>query len=701
MSYRLLAAVLCVVLLFSGGRLQAEELTADLLIVGGTESGCAAAIQAARMGVPSIVLVNDIDWLGGQFTAEGLCAIDENRARSHTNDVPFARSGLFKELLDKIEAQNLKKYGRAQPGNTVVKTTCRPADTEKLFRELVEPHVVSGRLRIVEHFYPVSAEMNAERTRVLGMRFQPTARAAKKQANGELIVRARLTIDASDWGDAIKAAGAEYEFGPDLQSKYGEPSAPSDRAAFPVNDMNPITWNLVLVESDREQPIPRPDRFDDRRYFRTTTHTKTEHDALPWPQKNPGCFGDMKENYRSRRLVDAKPGRPDVLMLNRPTQNYPLWPWPRHIIEALEKSEPGASQKNFVQLSRAQREIIFADAKLQALGFLYHLQTTVHDRLPADQKQFSLRRFELTDEFGTADRLPPKPYVRESIRLKAMYMMREQDGLRRDPKQDIYAQVMYSDSVACWQFEYDFHPTGRMFLPDEGDAGPWECLSRKGRGWGPYSDRSLFPVRSLIPAKIDGLLAAEKNLGYSSLVSSAIRLHDQMMAIGQAVGATAAVCLRRDVQPRAVPYDAGLLAEVRAGLCARHAGGVPLVLWPFRDLDPSDKAYEAVNLLAVQGAFPLARGEIAFEPAAPATPEWRKVVVERSLATKDVKDAKDAPPVPAGPLTRGEFAVAWWGAIRDLPEKRLTRMKEGDFDADGIADVDDPLPTVAGQKSWK
>ncbi|MFP6765681.1 MAG: FAD-dependent oxidoreductase, partial [Planctomycetaceae bacterium] len=62
---------------------------ADLLVVGGTESGCAAAVQAARMGVRRIVLVNDIDWLGGQFSAEGLGAIDENRAHGYDGSVPI------------------------------------------------------------------------------------------------------------------------------------------------------------------------------------------------------------------------------------------------------------------------------------------------------------------------------------------------------------------------------------------------------------------------------------------------------------------------------------------------------------------------------------------------------------------------------------------------------------------------------------
>jgi hypothetical protein len=676
-----------------------EGLTTDLLIVGGTESGCAAAVQAARMGVRSIVLVNDIDWLGGQFTAEALGAIDENRAAGGTNEVPFPRAGLFKELVDRIEAQNVRKYGQARPGNTIVKTTCRPAETERLFRDLLRPYVESGQLRIVPRQYPVAAEMDAGKTRLLGLRFRSTDKNPPPDAP-ELVVRARLTIDASDWGEAIKAAGAEYEFGPDLKDRYGEPSAPTDRAAYPIQDLNPITWNLVVVETDREEPIARPERYDDRRYFRTTTHTKAEHDALDWPQKNSACFGDMRANYRARRLVDGTTTRPptdDVILFNRPTQNYPLWPWPRHVADALENSEAGASKKSFVQLSRAQREIVFTDAKLQALGFLYHLQTTVHDRLPEEQKPFSLRRFALTDEFGTPDRLPPKPYIRESIRLRAMYMMREQDSMRRESK-DRYAESMYPDAIACWQFEYDFHPTGRMFLPGEGDAGPWECLSRKGRGWGPYSDRAVFPMRSLIPVRVDGLLVAEKNLGFSSLVGSAIRLHDQMMAIGQASGATAAVCLRHNLHPRELPFDAARVAEVRAGLCSRADGATPLTLWPFKDLAPSHPAFEAANLLAARGGLPLTRDEVAFQPQAQATPQWRAAVVALSLKTKD---AASGPEPPAGELTRGEFIQRWWTAIRPLPERRPSRAKDFDFDGDGILDADDPLPTIPGKSTWQ
>ena len=50
---------------------QGRSIEAGLLIVGGTESGCAAAVQAARMGVGKIVLVNDITWLGGAVQCRG------------------------------------------------------------------------------------------------------------------------------------------------------------------------------------------------------------------------------------------------------------------------------------------------------------------------------------------------------------------------------------------------------------------------------------------------------------------------------------------------------------------------------------------------------------------------------------------------------------------------------------------------------
>jgi len=655
----------------SAGAEKARSLNADLLIAGGTESGCAAAVQAARMGVESIVLVTDGRWLGGQFSSQGLVAIDENANVGGTrHKLPIPRSGLFKETIERIEELNRRKHGRARPGNTRVITTCRPADAAQVFADPVQPYVESGQLTIVHHRYAVQAEVD-ENHRLQAVHF---AKVDDPQEEPVLTVRARLTIDASDWGEVIQAAGAEYEFGPDLKSKYGEPEAPASRDEYPVTDMNPITYTMVIVETGEHRPIPEPEHYDVRKY-----------DKLPYPQRHDFF-------YTSRRIVDHYNHRevrgPDVILLCYPGHDYPLDVLPEHVAEALEADEPGASKRNIVEMTRRQRQIVFEDAKQHSLGQLYWLQTVLHDRLK--DKTHSFRRFVLSDEFGTPDRLPPKPYIREGLRLKALYMMRQQDSLPLGKDSDNYAQVWYHDTVGAWQFEYDFHPTKRKFLTGE-RSGPWQATFRPLRNWGPpYSGKATFPLRSLIPKRVDGLLAAQHNLGFSSIVSSALRLHDHSMAIGQAAGAAAAVSLERNVPPRAIPFDRQLLTAVQRGLCRRGEEAQPAMLWPFRDLAPEHPAFVPANLLAATGGLPLGPSDVDFQAAEPASSEWREQVVQLSLRTREAAGAK--PSVPRGEMTRGEFVIAWWKQIRDLPEKPFPRKAAGDADGDEIPDAEDALP---------
>ena len=657
-----------------------RALTADILIVGGTESGCAAAVQAARMGVGRIVLVNDIEWLGGQFSAEALLAIDENRGPAgYDHTVPFPRNGMFREVIDRIEQLNREKYGRARPGNTRVITTCRPSDAAQAFRELVQPYVDSGQLTIVSNHYPVAAKRDGDR--LTAMTFS-----AVDDAKSRLTVEAKITIDASDWGDAIKLAGAAYEFGPDLKSKYGEPLAPESREGYPLTDMNPITYCMVINETDRYEAIPEPVGYDARNY-RTHTYPK-----------------DPLWLYESRRVIDhynfKDVTHPDVLLLCFPAFDYPLDVHPQKLAEALDATEAGASRKNIVELTRQQRRLVFEDAKQYSLGFLYYLQTEVHDAMP--DKTHSFRRFELTDEFGTPDRMPFKPYVRESLRLKAQYMMRQQDTMGVGGNARHCASVMYHDAVACWQFEYDFHPTRREFL-DEGDpAGPWRAEFRKGRTWGPpYSGLSQFPLRSLVPEKIDGLLGCQKNLGYSSIVSSAVRLHDQSMAIGAGVGAVAAIAARHDRQLKELPYDRGMLSEVWAGLCSRTDGAVPNTLWPFRDLEPEHPAFEAANLLAVRGGLSVHPRKADFLPDAAATPEWKSETVSLALATKQTSSEFEISNLDLNRTeTRGEFVRRLWDVVLEFPDRPFDRANADDADGDGVLDSDDALLFDAADSSW-
>lgn len=582
----------------------AAVLEADLLIVGGGESACAAAVQAARLGVKRVVLVNDIDWLGGQFSAEGVGCMDEWTSIGGKR-VNFPRSGLFLEVIQRIRAHNSAKYGKACPGNSFCGTeTIEPAAAAKIFEELVRPHVESGALRIERHWEPRSVAVQDGRVTAV------TFHSAHPSHSSPLTVNARLTIDASDWGDVIRLSGARYGAGPDLKSRFGEASAPAAFDDAGAQEMNPISYCVVLRETlGKDATVPRPASYDARSFAALDK-------IPPWVDSDmsAGIYSPSGNSpYTHRRLVDRwhngfAPGT-EATFINYPVQDYPLCQLPQRVVDALEKTEAGASKKNIVDLTPAQRRLIFEDAKQHALGVVHHLQTVVHDRV-GDFPQ-SFRYLKLTDEFGTADRLPPKPYVREGLRLEALTMLREQD-IRASSREPKWARVLPTDAAFAFQFNIDFHPTRRRYLTEDRN-GPWQYIHTKDRGWHTDTDRAVFPLRGFVPVAMDGLLGAGKNIGVSSVVQSALRLHGQMMHAGQAAGTLAWMSLRDEAPPRATATNPAKMRELQHVL-ARGRGGPGILLWPWQDVDSGDLHFEAVNMLSVRGIWQPQAEDVFFHP---------------------------------------------------------------------------------------
>ncbi len=663
---RLGSLLLCVGLSWANDQLASaaqRTVEADLLVVGGTESGCAAAVQAARMGVERIVLVNDIRWLGGQFSAEGLGAIDENRAHGYDGSVPIPRSGIFLDVIHAIEDKNAQQYGGVRrPGNTRVITTVRPKIAEQVFRELLEPWEQNGRIRRFSN-YRVQTVMTMD-DRVHGVNFIAT------DGQDLLTVRAKMTIDASDWGDVIQGSGALWDAGLDAKAEFQEPSAPP--AGDPATDLNPITWCMIL-EQRREQTLVPPPVAYDPRYF---------NQRWKWI--------DEDFAYTSRRLVDGRgmmPRRhPDILLVNSPPIDYPLDVYPADVAAALEATEKGASRKNLVALTPGQREIVFRDARQHTLKYYYHLQ----QRFP------KFRFMALSDEFGTVDKLPPKPYIRESLRLVARHIIREQEVLGFESRSH-YATTMFPDAVCSWQFELDFHPTQRRWTTERAAEGPWEATFRGNRRFGRGgTGRCVFPLRALVPLQVRGLLGAQKNLGYTSIVSSSCRLHDQSIHVGQASGAVAAVSLRHDEDPDGFYLHPGRLAEIWAGLL-ETSHGAPVAIWPFADVTPGQAGFVATQQLALRRLLPLSSADTHFFPDKPATSEWIAAL------TESVRNAGYRPPqiVVTRTEKRRNIAKIVWKHIQTQPIPLGTRKLEKDADGDGILDEDDALPWTPGTVSWK
>ena len=156
-------------------------------------------------------------------------------------------------MIDAIEKKNAELYGGVRrPGNTRVITTCRPAVSEKVFRELLAPHEKSGQITRFSEL-PGEVGPDKEQTRVMGVNFVST------DGKLGLTVRARMTIDATDWGDVIQCSGAKWDAGLDAKSEFGEPSAPD--SGQPATDLNPITWCMILEQRKAEALFPETCRL--------------------------------------------------------------------------------------------------------------------------------------------------------------------------------------------------------------------------------------------------------------------------------------------------------------------------------------------------------------------------------------------------------------------------------------------------------
>ena len=77
---------------FAEAASSANEQRCDVVIIGAGSGGCAAAIQAARMGM-YVMLIEQSDWVGGQMTGAAVSTMD---------DMTFTRTGLYFEFITKI-----------------------------------------------------------------------------------------------------------------------------------------------------------------------------------------------------------------------------------------------------------------------------------------------------------------------------------------------------------------------------------------------------------------------------------------------------------------------------------------------------------------------------------------------------------------------------------------------------------------------
>lgn len=446
----------------------------DVLVIGGGASGSAAGIQSARLGVKTII-VEETPWLGGMITSAGVSAFDGNKYA--------LGGGIFGELRKMIEDY----YGGADKTFTGwISLTCFEPKIGKEFL-----------LNLAEKEKNLSIYFNTKLISVLRKGNKILGGIFRNSKGEDFQIEAKVTIEATEFGDVLKLGNVPYRLGRDSKFDTGEVDAP-EKPDFEIQDM---TFCAILKNYHSKAPeVSKPGNYNPELFINSTAvHSNT-----------------TDENYLNHKLHTWESF---ISYAALPNNKYLLnWPFRSNDYyvndEIYEKPET--------------REQHYKNAKELTLAYVHYIQTKL------GHPEWGLA----TDEFPTADNLPFIPYVRESRRLIGKYLMVESDVV---PAENSFRPPLKKDSIAVGDYFLDHHHSTFFKEPEERLIEPL-----------PANAPFQISFNTLIPENIDGLIAAEKSISVSHIVNGCTRLQPVVMLIGQAAGAAAALSVNNNCEAREI-----------------------------------------------------------------------------------------------------------------------------------------------------
>ena len=577
----------------------------DVLVVGGSAGGTAAALAAAEAGV-SVCLVEETDWLGGQLTTQGVCTPDEQQ---HIET--FGGTRRYAEFRNQVRQYYREHYrlsAQAQenpllnPGACwVSRLSYEPKVGAEILRERLRPLEETGNLRILYRTRAVRCEMDAQ----TGTHIESVT--VRGEDGTEQRLTARYVLDATDLGDLLPLCGTEgvdWTVGAESRAETGEPDAPE--TARP-DWVQPFTFPFALEwspETQADNVITPP---EDYAALKAIQKYHIKHGAItglffgraPWWTYRRVL---AKENFNDPRIPA------DLAMINTAGNDY----YGGNIIGYT----PGSPATGQPLRNEETADVTLARARRASLGYVYWLQTECPREDPetgatlpgrTGYPEFRLR----TDLFDTPDGCALRPYIRESRRIRSLRPILEQEIVVKDfqgglHRGDNARAAFMPASVGIGHYALDIHPNGH--------GEPNHFVATR-----PFQ----IPLGALIPVRLNNLLPACKNLGVTHLTNGAYRLHPIEWNIGESAGLLAAFCLQNNRSPREIYADPSHLRTFQQRLLQ---DGIALN-W-FIDVPLLHPAFEAVQLLALTGLSLGNPGDLLFRPDDPIPPKdwqtWRE-----------------------------------------------------------------------------
>ncbi|QDV50460.1 FAD-dependent oxidoreductase [Gimesia fumaroli] len=484
----------------------------DVVVVGGTGGGIAAAVRAAREGC-SVLLVQHNGHIGGMMT-NGLMQWDALYGGP--------RSPLFSELLENIENYYINTFGRDSRDHQIIRYT-----HEKYPIGWVEPHVAER-----EYNRLVSREKNI--TLLLDHCPSAVTREGSLIKNVSLCrygtsetirVNGTTFVDATYEGDLFALADVPYRVGREAREEFNEPHAgkvfvniDGHRPESVVKDgLNIRVYGARQGSVDPTSPFSA-DRAVQAYNYRFCV-TSDPANRLPIPQ--PASYDRADYLDFHRRYIPARQGPNHKSHVNSPimpgqNHDYPEADWPT-------------------------REKIIQQHLDFGLGLMWFLQ---HDESIPEAKRKEYLKWGLPkDEYADYGHVPYEMYVRETRRIVGRHVFNENDGMltsdyRRTPihPDSIAVTDWYMDSHSCTTdsrpgFKYD----GKLILTEQ-------------------SRPSQIPYRALLPQGVDNLLVPVC-LSATHIAWGAIRLEPVFLQTGEAAGYAAALARQQSTTPADLDPD--------------------------------------------------------------------------------------------------------------------------------------------------
>ena len=304
-------------LLTTAAQLVAQKtITKDVLVVGAGTGGTAAAIQAARLGVNTIV-VEPTTWLGGMISAAGVSATDGN------HKLP---SGLWKEFRDNL----YKVYGGSKAIETgwVSNTLFEPHVADSIFKEMATKE---KNLSIIYQYNFEKAIV--KNNKVIGVIFSNTK-------NEKLTVFAKIIIDATEFGDVIASANIPYSVGLEANDITKENVGVSKSNDI-IQDLTYVAILKDFGEAENKK-IAMPANYDANEFDGACTNFYNNKNS-----KAP--------NVDAKKMLDYGKLPNNKYMLN----------WP---------NKGNDTYLNLIAMSPAKRLLEIEKAKQTTLRFVYFIQ---------------------------------------------------------------------------------------------------------------------------------------------------------------------------------------------------------------------------------------------------------------------------------------------------------------------------------------